>query len=151
MVGTRPRLSYDTIADNSADHKGGGIWVGPQGKVRSIDSIFSNANGGNVSVGTGGKFHSLGHNLFSDAPHVRRRPTDLIKTNPRLGPLADNGGPTMTMALLPHSRAINAGARVHGVRNDQRSVHRPQRGVPDMGAFEFVFPRKVFGRGCRRV
>ncbi len=62
-------------------------------------------------------------------------------TNPRLGPLADNGGPTETHALLDFSPAIDAGgditcADVGGV--DQRNVPRPQGAGCDIGAYEAV-------------
>jgi hypothetical protein len=54
-----------------------------------------------------------------------------------LGPLANNGGPTQTMALLPGSPAIDAGAFFPGVPStDQRDVTRPQDSEPDIGAFE---------------
>jgi len=33
---------------------------------------------------------------------------NLINPNPGLGPLTNNGGPTLTMALLPGSAAIDA-------------------------------------------
>jgi hypothetical protein len=64
--------------------------------------------------------------------------------DPRLGPLADNGGPTLTHALLPESRAINAGdpAAMPGVDgaplNDQRGAPftRIYDGRIDIGAFE---------------
>ena len=36
-------------------------------------------------------------------------PGDQINTDPVLGPLQDNGGPTFTHALLPDSPAIDAG------------------------------------------
>src|SRR5205085_4864186 len=36
--------------------------------------------------------------------------TNTVTGNPLLGPLANNGGPTQTMALLPGSPAINAGS-----------------------------------------
>jgi hypothetical protein len=39
-------------------------------------------------------------------------------------PLGDYGGPTQTMALLPGSRAIDAGVSVAGVITDQRGVPR---------------------------
>jgi hypothetical protein len=81
----------------------------------------------------------LGHNLFSDAPSFALDPTDLINTDPLLAPLADNGGPTPTMALLPGSPAIDAGVSVSGVTTDQRGVPRPQGSAPDIGAFEFRY------------
>jgi len=63
--------------------------------------------------------------------------------DPRLGPLANNGGPTFTMALLPGSPAINAGAVFPGVTMDQRGISRPQGSAPDIGAFEAQPPPTV--------
>src|SRR5205814_2005 len=61
--------------------------------------------------------------------------------NANLGPLADNGGPTLTHALLLGSAAIDAGDDavcaadpVSGV--DQRGVIRPQGAHCDIGAYE---------------
>ncbi len=56
--------------------------------------------------------------------------------DPLLGPLADNGGPTLTIALLSGSPAIDAGISVLDVTTDQRGVPRPQGYAPDIGAFE---------------
>jgi predicted outer membrane repeat protein len=56
----------------------------------------------------------------------------------RLGALADNGGPTRTVALLPGSPAIDAGVTVQGVTTDQRGVARPQGLGVDAGAYERV-------------
>jgi uncharacterized repeat protein (TIGR01451 family) len=62
-------------------------------------------------------------------------------TNPRIAPLADNGGGTRTHALLPGSPAIDAAAsctKLGGaaVLRDQRGIARPQGAVCDIGAFE---------------
>ncbi len=58
--------------------------------------------------------------------------------DPGLGPLADNGGPTKTHALLFGSPAIDAGNPVITLTIDQRGVTRPQANGYDMGAFEFA-------------
>ena len=58
-------------------------------------------------------------------------------TDPKLGPLADNGGPTLTMALLPGSPAIDAGDTSLAPATDQRGVPRPFSLAADLGAFEF--------------
>ena len=65
---------------------------------------------------------------------------DTIVADPLLGPLADNGGPTQTMALLPGSPAIDAGAAGPGWTTDQRGTgagwkrrHR-RRGEPGLHA-----------------
>jgi hypothetical protein len=136
-------VSDSTLSGNSASGSGGGVYVstsevGLVVKVTAINSIFSNSVGGNLVIEPGGEFVSMGHNLFSDKPSVPLDPTDLTDTNPELGPLADNGGPTETMALLPGSPAIDAGVAVAGVTTDQRGVPRPQGKAPDIGAFELV-------------
>jgi hypothetical protein len=58
-------------------------------------------------------------------------------TDPKLGPLADNGGPTLTVALLPGSPAIDAGNTSLAPATDQRGVPRPFSLAADIGAFEF--------------
>lgn len=59
--------------------------------------------------------------------------------NPKLGPLADHGGPTLTMALLPGSPAIDAGITAGAPATDQRGVTRPQGPGVDLGAFEYQY------------
>jgi hypothetical protein len=63
----------------------------------------------------------------------------LSSTNPMLGALTDNGGPTMTHALLEGSPAIDKG-NSFGATTDQRGVARPQGAAPDIGAFEVQSP-----------
>jgi hypothetical protein len=112
--------------------------------IIAIGSILSSSGVPSVSGGSGGAFQSLGHNLFSDKPDFPVDSTDQINTNAMLGPLAGNGGPTLTQALLPGSPAINAGVAVPGVTTDQRGVYRPQGAAPDIGAFEVQLPPVVF-------
>jgi CSLREA domain-containing protein len=57
-----------------------------------------------------------------------------------LGPLADNGGPTKTMALLAGSTAIDHVTAPCGTTPDQRGVARPQGAGCDAGAYEFAPP-----------
>ena len=66
-----------------------------------------------------------------------------VKGDPLLGPLADNGGPTQTLALLPGSPAIDAGddhtcAAAPASNLDQRGISRPQGPRCDIGAYEVV-------------
>src|SRR5262249_50085455 len=59
--------------------------------------------------------------------------------DPSLGPLANNGGPTRTHALLSGSVAINHGDNASvppGVTTDQRGFLRIAGGVVDIGAYE---------------
>jgi CSLREA domain-containing protein len=63
---------------------------------------------------------------------------DIVNTDPLLGPLADNGGPTQTHALLASSPAIDA-APSRYERRDQRDFPRPMFGASDIGAYEKGF------------
>ena len=55
--------------------------------------------------------------------------------------LADNGGPTQTMALPPGSAAIDfVPANACPVTTDQRGVARPQGAACDAGAYELAPP-----------
>ncbi len=78
-----------------------------------------------------------GHNLNSDASCAFTDPTSLSNTDPLLGPLADNGGPTLTMALLPGSPAIGAADGTSAPPTDQRGFPRPADSA-DIGAYQFT-------------
>jgi len=63
--------------------------------------------------------------------------TGNLEEDPLLGPLADNGGFTLTHALLEGSPAIDAGDPETCPETDQRGVLRPQGEGCDIGAYEF--------------
>ena len=99
----------------------------------SADAIFSNST----------SIVSLGYNLCSDSGGGLLTATgDQINTNPMLGPLQDNGGPTFTHALLTGSPAINAGNPnfVPPPVYDQRGpgFDRVHNGRIDVGSFELL-------------
>ncbi|MCX6023153.1 MAG: hypothetical protein NTZ05_15775, partial [Chloroflexi bacterium] len=64
--------------------------------------------------------------------------SDIININPLLSPLANNGGPTLTMLPAANSPAVNAGGATCGVSTDQRGVARPQGSQCDIGAVELM-------------
>jgi hypothetical protein len=78
---------------------------------------------------------SGGHNIVQDDT-CNPIATDLITGNAGLGPLADNGGPTFTHAILPGSPAIDAADNALCPATDQRGVARPQGPACDIGAYE---------------
>jgi hypothetical protein len=122
-----------TISGNTVTgYQSGGAGIDNQGIMSTTMSLFANVGADNF----GRMAPWLGHNLFSSNPGLGLAPTDLVNTDPLLGPLADNGGPTFTCALLPGSPAIDAGVPVNGVTTDQRGIARPQGSAPDIGAFE---------------
>jgi hypothetical protein len=89
---------------------------------------------------------SNGYNLSSDGSCDFSGPGDLNNTDPKLGPLQNNGGPTQTQALLPGSPAIDAGNPSGCTDNKGNLLKTDQRGAPrpgkedtsgcDMGAYE---------------
>jgi hypothetical protein len=95
--------------------------------------LSSNAPGGNAS----GTITDGGHNLSSDASCAFTNSGSMNNTDPKLVPLADNGGPTPTMALLPGSPAIDAGNTSLAPTIDQRGFPRPAGSAADIGAYEY--------------
>jgi hypothetical protein len=87
-----------------------------------------------------GVITTLGHNLFENPGPgiiVGSGTGDIVGVDPMLGPLADNGGTTMTHALLLGSPAINAVPLTFcTVSTDQRGIIRPQGPSCDIGALE---------------
>jgi len=75
------------------------------------------------------------NNVFTDDTCFAG-PTDQVVADAGLGPLVDNGGPTLTQALLASSPAIDAADNAVCPTVDQRSV--PRDAACDVGAFEFV-------------
>jgi hypothetical protein len=101
-------------------------------------TIVASGTGGRDCAGTLGE--DQGYNLDGDDSCGFTRATDITNTDPLLGPLANNGGPTQTMALLPGSPAIDKGGTAANgcLATDQRGVTRPQGPACDIGAFEAV-------------
>jgi hypothetical protein len=83
---------------------------------------------------------SLGHNLDTDGSCFLTAAGDQPKSNPLLGSLADNGGPTQTLAPRAGSPAIDGGGAEDCPTTDQRGIARPQGGACDIGAVEYVAP-----------
>jgi predicted outer membrane repeat protein len=101
------RIDNSTLTGNSAG-SGGGIYT-----VNSVDlsnTILNAGVSGENIFNNGGVVTSYGYNLSSDdGGGFLNGPGDQISTDPMLGPLQNNGGPTLTHALLLRSPAIDAG------------------------------------------
>jgi hypothetical protein len=144
-----------TFSGNFGGMAGGGIIAGGPVTVTNC-TFYDNYQGGLVGSGSdpftvkntivanntnydcSGTITSLGHNLDGADTCAFAAGGDLTNIDPLVGPLADNGGPTLTHALLPGSPAINAGTNAGCPPTDQRGVSRPRFGTCDIGAFEFV-------------
>ncbi len=120
---------------------GGGLFV--QSALSADDmhlqnTIVASSLGANCAGSDGSAIANGGRDLsYGDRTCPGRR------SNPKLGRLKDNGGPSATMALGTGSSAIDAiPARNGGCpATDQRGVRRPQGRACDIGAYEFAIPR----------
>ena len=139
--GENPSVNIDssTITDNTAAGRGGGIVAAGDVPTTVRNSIVS----GNHVPDLDGEDYpnclgtpvSGGHNLENGDSCGFAAAGDL-RADPKLGPLADNGGPTDTHALLAGSPAIDAGVADDCPVRDQRGFGRPARAACDIGAFE---------------
>ncbi len=123
-----------TIALNTAEMNGGGlIDAGLNVTLKNTILALNMADSGDDLSGT---VASLGYNIVAtdDENSFVPEATDMEGMTPDLGPLADNGGPTFTHALLEGSVGINDGAP-GDLFNDQRDYGLT--GIRDIGAFEF--------------
>ncbi|HID82431.1 MAG TPA: CSLREA domain-containing protein [Chromatiales bacterium] len=97
-------LDLVTIAHNTG---GGGVYNEDPVESVTLEASLLSANAGGNCLGDLTNFNNLADNL-DDANTCGFNPaTNLVNTDPKLGPLADNGGPTMTFALLDGSPAID--------------------------------------------
>jgi hypothetical protein len=112
----------------------GSVITAKSGQALLINSILH----GNASVSSvSGPLSDGGHNLCSDSTAGFVLPSSRNNIDPKISVLASNGGPTLTIALLSDSPAIDAGSTVSGAGTDQRGFARGFNSTPDIGAYEF--------------
>lgn len=150
MYGSPVDVSDSTIAFNTASRPQSDGWLGGGGGVCVNSYSLRLAN----SIVAGNTANNSGHdislfNIAGPTPPIAgdhnivmnsspASPPDTIATDPGLLPLADNGGPTRTHALMPGSAAIDAGLPSPGLSFDQRGSGFPRTvgAAADIGAFE---------------
>jgi hypothetical protein len=146
-AGGHAAINFSTIARNRADADGkfggttGGVHLRTTGvtvpaTARVVNSIVAlNLETGGAAADCGGiGFLGTGINLISSTNQgTCSDAAPIVAANPLLGPLAKNGGPTQTIALLAGSPAIGAAGAGKTPARDQRGVKRTD---PDLGAFE---------------
>ena len=129
-------LKATTITSNTASD-GGGFEGTFSGQLTLKNTIIANNSGDDCAPFS--KLTSEGHNLDSDGSCQLNAAGDRPNADPKLGPLADNGGPTQTPAILAGSPAIDAGDDTTCPTSDQRGFPRPQGTACDIGAYESDF------------
>ena len=147
-----------TVAGNTGTTNGAVAIAGLNNGLGLTNRLLSTLVGANIGpnfsfFGTF-TFQSLGNNLDSDGTSglVNGANGDLVGTvaspiDAKLDPLQNNGGPTLTMALLPSSPALGTAACSDAegapLTVDQRGLPRPQVTGCDIGAFENQAPTLI--------
>jgi hypothetical protein len=143
MFGGDARIANSTIAFNTALGDGGGIFV-EDDTVDLLSTIVgrNSATGGNNDLSGGGIVNAL-FSLIQDDMNIgglifNDNGFNVLGVNPRLKPLANNGGPTRTHGLRANSPAINAGFNFAASPFDQRGAPflRTVGVATDIGAVE---------------
>src|SRR6266851_1271421 len=146
-------VQHSTLFANQATGGSGGVGegYGPDGQgmggglsfnmgtLRTRNTILAGNMAQTTARDLSGNLGSLGHNLIGNSTGGSGfDATDLLDVNPRLGPLQDNGGPTLTHAPLEGSPAIDAGDNTDAPEFDQRGEGFPRivNDIIDIGAFE---------------
>ncbi|MCI0575091.1 MAG: CSLREA domain-containing protein [Chloroflexi bacterium] len=126
-------LTNVTFSDNSALSGGGGIYSFGSGSLTLVNTIVADSQL-SENCGPAPFTFTGGFNLSSDGScdfGAGRDNVDVL-----LGPLADNGGSTLTHLPLPGSPAIDGGTNTGCPDTDQRGQARPQGAACDVGAVE---------------
>ena len=161
-LGTRT-IAASTISGNSAAASGAGVELNGDAAITGVTLLGNSgakigqdlySDGGTATVKNsilgstgacgvgGGKIvaQSPGTNIDVGTTCLFDGSENQVNTNPVLGSLADNGGPTLTHAPLAGSPAIDmATAGCGGLSLDQRLITRPQGTFCDVGAVEVQY------------
>jgi len=147
-------VTNNTLTSNAADVNGGGLYNKDATPTVSNSILWGNTapdsgpqifnsstTGPTIShsdiQGSGGSGAGWDSTLGTDGD-------DNLDDDPLLGPLVDNGGPTLTQALSDGSPAIDTADAGTCPATDQRGVPRPIGTGCDIGAFEYGFGEVLF-------
>jgi predicted outer membrane repeat protein len=127
-------LANVTVAGNGATDDAGVLGAGLSGSgFFAKETIVAD----NAPANCDAPVASLAPSNLDDDGTCFGGPADL-HSDPFLQALADNGGPTDTMALGAASPAVDAGSDADCAAVDQRGVGRPVGDHCDLGAFEGI-------------
>ena len=146
-----------TITGNSAGGEGGGLNFSTSNSSLTIHNSIIADNRGTSSTDVVGPDlfardevssgliveNSLIGDITASGITAMTGSGNILNQSPQLLPLANNGGPTETHALISGSPAVDAGsdALAAGLIEDQRGLIRIANERVDIGAFELQGPR----------
>ncbi|MGA3147679.1 MAG: choice-of-anchor Q domain-containing protein, partial [Acidimicrobiales bacterium] len=132
-------LTNSTLSGNSAAFGGGDVWNN-SGSTMSIGAtILANSSSSGEDCGTNGSITDEGYNIDDDGSCGFTSPSisNSGLLDGTLGSLANNGGPTQTMALEPGNPAIGLVANAPQCPGtDQRGAARASSSPCDAGAYD---------------
>lgn len=140
-----------TFASNFATFQGGAVFAGasgdPERQVTLINALFSQNHLDPNHDGTEYQGYHTNRPLTNGGGNLQfprdnnklitEPETAILFANPKLEDLADNDGPTQTMALPDESPAIDAGTSTGCPETDQRGKTRPYGSGCDIGSYEW--------------
>lgn len=142
--GSSLAADFVTVTGNAASGAGGGLWVGPAANAMLANSIVAEntaASGPDIAGTVTAHYTLVGD---GSGAVVNGTGNDTSGSDPLLGPLQDNGGPTLTRAPLPGSPVLDSGdpGFVPPPEFDQRGPGFPRvvNGQVDMGSVEVALP-----------
>lgn len=145
LIGESGNYWQNTIAYNTVPRSESGLCRGGMDLQNAQAQLRGNLMAHNTCDGMPLDFSRRDSTLFS--PSSRNLimyatgpvPPDTLTSDPRIGPLADNGGPTWTHALLKGSPAIDRGSSAEVGEFDQRGPGFLRRVClqADIGAYEY--------------
>lgn len=139
-------LRLTTVLNNTAGRKGGSLLIGglngvhPAATVQLDHSIVANGDAEDLASLMAGPFPVTANYSLIETPGVAvlTGANNLVGLDPSIGPLANNGGPTLTHRPLPGSPVIDAGnpAIPSPPATDQRGFARIFGAAVDLGSVE---------------
>jgi hypothetical protein len=149
-TGATLTLTNSTVVNNLAASQGGGVYHDAGGAGIPPSTLTNTLLARNTAPTAPDLFGTFaagstrfnligignGSSGVSDGVDGNQVGSSSAPLDPRLGALANNGGPTNTHALRLGSPALNAASTPEGPTTDQRGVLRPQGLASDIGSYE---------------
>jgi len=143
-------ITHSTITNNlTSVGSGNGVYVNYAGSVLIANSIVANNSSRYGDADLTGTFNAYADLIKARGSAVITGASNVFDQDPQLGPLRDNGGPTLTMLPSFDSPVIDTGVAFDSsmATTDQRGQPRgAPAGHPDMGAVERQYPEDFIFR-----